>query len=598
MAAEVPVISFGAPLALAALLALPLAAALFALERAHSRRADAALGGDESLRRGRSAARRRLRAALLLAALALIAIAAARPRWGSAEQPLSRRGIDVVIALDISRSMTAADLQPSRATAAAAAIHELLSHMEGDRVGLVSFAGNAIARAPLTLDLDVLDQLAAQAQRENALVQPGSDLSQALTVALGLLDTPDRARSQAVVLVSDGEDSNPGALEAALDVARQRGVRIYAAAAGTDRGAAVPVDAAGGTEPSRLDRATLQRIADASGGELRELDRLAGLAVAFARLRQSEFEAAHQPAPVERFQWFLGAALTLLIAHSLVGESGRRMPLRRGRIVLGAGALSAGLLLLACGGDAAARLVRDGNDAYRAGRYEQALDDYRRADEQASGNPVIAYDTGNALHRLERFEDAAVASAAAASSKDPRLAQDATYALGSHAFRRGALPEARDAFVRVLLRDPDDADARYNLELVLRLLNPPLAGDSGDSGDSGSGEGQGRSPSGASPPAGGTPAPTLAGGQGERGGTTPGAVPSAATPAPAGPQPPASTPAQALGAAQLALQGALQEAGDSPTLEQALRILDLVRLVNSLALPDTPQGSGGRLPPR
>ena len=163
-------ISFGTPVALLSLLTLlPLGGAML-YRRRRDRQADAALGGAEPLRRGRSPARRRLRYALLAGALVLAALAAARPQWGTSDQQLTRRGIDIAIVLDISRSMTASDVAPTRAEAAVRGLNEMLDHLRGDRVGLVTFAGSTFLRSPLTLDLDAIRQLLAQAQDRKSVV--------------------------------------------------------------------------------------------------------------------------------------------------------------------------------------------------------------------------------------------------------------------------------------------------------------------------------------------------------------------------------------------------------------------------------------------
>ena len=103
----------------------------------------------------------------------------------------------------------------------------MLRHLGGDRVGLVTFAGSAFVRSPLTLDLDAVAELVARAQQEGALVRPGTDIGGAIRAAAQLLDAPDRARTQVMVLISDGEDLGAGVAEAAAQ-AQARGVRIYA----------------------------------------------------------------------------------------------------------------------------------------------------------------------------------------------------------------------------------------------------------------------------------------------------------------------------------------------------------------------------------
>ena len=590
-------IDLATPQALLALLAMPVLA--WAVRRAAARRrdGDAAYGGSEALRRGRSRARRRARTALLFAALALVAVAAARPRWGTEDVPVSRSGIDIAIALDISRSMTAADVEPSRAAAAAAGLRRMLESLRGDRVGLVTFGGSAFSRSPLTLDLNAVVQLVEQAQGEALLVQPGTNLGTALQRAITLLDVEDRAATQVVVLVSDGEELGRR-LDAAIRRAQDAGIRIYTAAVGTEAGVPIPSDDQGGTELSRLDRATLSRIAAETGGQFREIDGVAGLVVEFSRLRQSQFAAAEQPAPVERFQWFVGAALALLFAQSLIGEATRPGPLRAGRITLGATALLA-VLFVACGGSAAYRHVRDGNEAYADGRYEQALTQYRLAAELQPEDASIAYNTGNALHELRRYEEASVASERALLlATDVEVLQEATYALGGHAFRRGALEEARDAYVSVLRRDPADEDARHNLEVVLLALNPPEptppredpAQNDNRRPDGGDDDGQrtgGQQADGGAAAAGGDTAQTPDGQQ--QPGTTfePGDGPPVVRSGLDGEPGVATT----LEGAQLSLEEALAGLGREVTLDEALRILKLLRRVNSFQ-------SLGEVPPR
>ena len=155
---------FAQPAALLALLAL-IPAAWAVRHAAHrARRAEAAYGGPDELRLGVARWRGRARVALALAALLLLVIALARPRWGRAQVPIERRGIDVVIALDVSRSMSASDVAPTRARAALAGLQSMIEHLQGDRVGLVTFAGSAFMRAPLTTDLDAVSQLVARAR--------------------------------------------------------------------------------------------------------------------------------------------------------------------------------------------------------------------------------------------------------------------------------------------------------------------------------------------------------------------------------------------------------------------------------------------------
>ena len=618
-------ITFANPLALLWLLAVvPAVAAAWYASRLRQR-ADDAFGGAAELRRERDAWRRPLQLGLLLAALALAATAVARPQWGHEERELTRLGVDVAVALDISRSMTADDVRPSRADAAAAGLSEMLAHLRGDRVGLVTFAGEAFQRSPLTLDLDPLAQLIARSQNEAALVAQGTDLGGALTAALDLLDVDDPADTQVIVLISDGEDVAED-FEEALLRANDLDVRVYTVAVGTSEGGYMPVaedrPAPGG--PSFVDVEVLTSIAAATGGNVRDLDAIAGLAVEFQRLRRSAFDEGANRAPIDRFQWLLAAALVLLLAQTWIAEGARgaaRLP--AGRIALGAAGLLVAVVLAACG-SAAYEGVQRGNQAYEDEAFEEALTAYQDAagepSESSEAPPPIDYNIGNTLHRLERYEEATVATTSALNATDdPVLVARSTYAAGNHAFRRGDLEAARQAYIAVLLRDPGDVDAKHNLELVLRLLAggepPPAAGqqqptedepDPPDDQDEGEPDdeqdpGDGPGEQGDQEPEDQDPGEGEPGEEGDEESDE------------SGPEPPpdqgdqqdnrAADPPpepQNLDEARSRLSEALLELGDAPlTLDQAIDILDLVRITNSLeALTPREREAGGALPDR
>lgn len=611
------------PLALLwlAILLPVLFAASYAARRRHE--ADDAFGGAAALRRGRTEWRRPLQELLLLGAIVLVVIAVARPRWGEEERPLTRLGIDVAIALDVSRSMTVSDIEPSRAEAAAAAIDQLFNHLRGDRVGLVTFAGDAFERSPLTLDLDAVRQLVARAQEEQAFVRPGTDLGGALETALRLLDIEDAARTQVIVLISDGENLGDD-LDDALEDAEDAGVRVFSVAAGTPDGGTMAARRSGdedaptvrrpsGDERSRADRPTLRLIAEATGGDLRELGELPGLAVEFQQLRQSAFDQGANRAPVERFQWFLGGALLLLVVQALVGGGRWRRRLGVGRLTLASGALPAIALIVACA-SAEYAATEDGHEAYAAGRYDDALASYRDAEAVAPDAPEPPYNIGNTLHQLGRYEEATVASTTAmTASVDPLLFSRAAYALGSHAFQRNDLEAARDAWISVLLRDPSDADAKHNLELALRLLAPPPeeTPTPPPGGGDGEGQGTGEDGSGGEEP---DPDDESAEQSGEGGGQPePGSTPDATPQGDgAGDSQPPSDPADSGGsptggpgaqveqeqpqtlddARALLAEEALRIGDEALTIEDAIALLELVRRASELEAL-APRGAAG-----
>ncbi len=223
------------------------------------------------------------RLGLSLAGLALVALALSRPQCGTRTELATRSGVDVVIALDVSRSMLARDVKPDRLTRATLEVGALLESLAGDRVGVVVFAGEAFVQCPLTTDYAAA-RLFLRAVSPKSVPQQGSDLGNALVAAREVLEGSAAAagRSKVVLLVTDGEDLEGGAREAAAQLA-EAGVRIFALAVGTPAGEPIPLtDPSGATtgykkdrggEPvvTRLDLATLRALVEKGGGELYEL---------------------------------------------------------------------------------------------------------------------------------------------------------------------------------------------------------------------------------------------------------------------------------------------------------------------------------------
>lgn len=275
--------------------------------------------------------------AVCIAAVA-VAAALADPRWGVAESDPVRGGT-VVLVLDASSSMLAADLAPSRLERERDAARTLARELPGSPIGIVAFAGRAYAVAPPTLDPGAVD-LYLDALHPDMVTQSGSSLAAAVRQGLAMLLASERAGEGAIVLVSDGDtEEDPEMLRAAADLARRAGVRVHVLGAGTAEGAPVPsVDFETGTtrgfmrtadgEPvvSRLREAPLRELADRTGGAYLELAdpeaarRLAPVLRSRATAAQGLEDPGALAAP--RYQWFAILALALLAWESAAG--GRR----------------------------------------------------------------------------------------------------------------------------------------------------------------------------------------------------------------------------------------------------------------------------------
>ncbi len=277
------------------------------------------------------------RTVLMLAAVVLLVTALARPQFGDRVDTVRREGQDVVVALDLSASMEAEDIAPNRLAAAKLAVGRLIERLDGDRIGLVAFAGEAFVQSPLTLDYAAA-ALFLNAMEPDLVPVPGTDLGQAIEVALdGFGEPGDRSRQ--LVVITDGED-HEGAIDAAVERAADEGVRVYAVGMGSTEGVPIPSfddsgapsgflrDDEGSVVTTRLDDVTLQRVADRTGGAYYHA--AAGSGAAFDRLMDEltggeggEIESREVTRYEEQYQIFLGLALLLLAAEALIPERRR-----------------------------------------------------------------------------------------------------------------------------------------------------------------------------------------------------------------------------------------------------------------------------------
>ncbi|MDA1010996.1 MAG: VWA domain-containing protein, partial [Chloroflexi bacterium] len=487
-------ISFALPWLLAALV-MPAIAAFLAWHALRARREVARLLGGPPGLRTRATVFRAALAGLVVMAMVLAVLAAARPQSGLGVSPVAQRGIDLVIALDVSRSMEAQDIQPSRSQAAASGIQELLTHLVGSRVGLVTFAGGAFTRSPLTSDLDAVASLVARSQGEAPLVSPGTDLKAALDESFEVLDVTDAAATQAIIVVSDGEDLG-SEFDEAVRAAARNGIRIYTVFVGTQGAVPLPEER-GQTDLSEANPALLASIAATTGGATRGVERIPGFAVDFRRLQQTTFEEVPQTQPAEQFAWFAGAAAGLLLLTMLTSEGGRaRVPrLRRGLITSVVALLSAGFLV-GCG-SAAWQQVERGHAAYEQGYYDVALEAYRAAAEERPEDPLVAYNIAATLLAQGRYLDAEQAAAEARQlASEPVELQTAVMAWhisGNASFLRQDFTSAHDAYRSALRLDPGAQDLKANLELVLAMIQPPPPDPPPEGSQGGDDEGEGGS---------------------------------------------------------------------------------------------------------
>ena len=467
------------------------------------------------------------RAARLGAASVLCAIAFAGPRWGTAREVIRTKGGDVVLAMDASTSMLADDERPTRLERMKQEVRRFRAASPGDRVALIAFAGRAYVLSPLTSDDGALE-LFLDNLDPSIVGQPGTALAPAITGALDLLAAAQGGAGKAVVLLTDGEgfDDRADAIRAAQR-ARSQGVRVVTVGFGTPGGASIPLHTASGVEAKRDENGdivitryapeTLAEIARVAEGEFipaDATDKGTRIARALATLEARQRAAEAGLAMPARYQWLLAVAVLLLLFDAWSADGGRVptrwLPsfLRRRRATLVAGALIAGMMPhTARAQTLAERALAD----LKAGRTADAVRGFRMAINRGDRTPRTLYNLGTALLAADSLDAAIDALERAGFGSAPVIHERALYNMGLAQLLRArrADPDERAQSVRgalaayrtLLLTHPDDADARWNYELALRLRRtpPPQAGGAGAREDQQSAPLQQRDPGGMSP---------------------------------------------------------------------------------------------------
>ena len=488
--------TFGAPQFLYVLAALP-ALALFMWWALGRRAASLRRIGDPALVERLSLAAdprmRLLRLVLWFAGAALIIVALARPQWGSDIEIVEQGGVQVMVALDISRSMLTQDLKPTRLDRAKLEISDLISRLDGDEVGIVLFSGASFIQFPLTSDYATARTYLNHAS-PNAITRQGTVIAEAIETAMGGFSN-ERESQKIIVIMTDGENHEGDPIAAARQAAAE-GVVIYTVGFGSPDGGPVPEydeggtitgyrqDAQGRAVVSRIDETALQQIADRGGGlyfRAAERGRWRAWERRFNPLRTEASKASSARERSSGFNCSCSQARSPLswprrwpTGYSSRGAEGGERRQREQEMVdrlslLGLSVLA--LWVLACG-PTPAEVNNSGHEPYLASDYAAALDAYQGAQGTSPESGEPHYNAGNVLYRMGEYEDSLQSYDEALKYAKGELRSSGFFNRGNASFQQQEYEQAVEAYTEVLRMNPDDRDAKHNLELALRQIPP------------------------------------------------------------------------------------------------------------------------------
>jgi len=441
---------------------------------------------------GVSPTRLKVRFALLTIAAALLIVALARPQWGFSWEESKQKGLDIVVAIDTSKSMLAEDIAPNRLARAKLAALDLMQQAQSDRLGLVAFAGGAFLQCPLTIDDNAFRQ-SVEALDVNIIPQGGTALAEAINTAASAFKEGDNFK--VLVIFTDGEDNDENAVEAAQAAAKD-GMKIFTIGIGTPEGEILRIkdtkgrtdylrDAEGNAVKSRLNEGLLQQVSGATEGGFylplrgaKTVDML--YEKGLAPLPKSEGQEKLVKRMHERYHWPLAAAIVLLLAEMLMPERKRskesKIQSPKSKVPALSAVAGAILLLLPASSSASpANALKN----YHTGNFTNALTEYERllneqSKQQKPEDPRLHFNAGTAAYRATNYTAAIQHFTAVLSAQDIKLQAKAYYNLGNVHFRLGqqaedldkleeAWQEALKQYQHAIALDKADQDAAFNL---------------------------------------------------------------------------------------------------------------------------------------
>ena len=417
---------------------------------------------------------------MLLAAMALIIVMMARPQMGTRISHEKRTGIESIIAMDISNSMLAEDVTPSRLDRTKMMVENLVDNFTDDKIGLIVFAGDAFVQLPITSDYVSAKMFLSEIE-PSLIATQGTDIATAINMAANSF-TQQQGVGKAIIVITDGEDHEGGALEAAK-AAKKKGMRVYVLGVGSDKGAPIPLgngdymkDRTGNTVMTKLNEEMCRQIAEAGGGAYIHVDNNTNaqrqLDSELAKLSKKEMQSTIYSDYDEQFQAFGIIAIILLILEICILES--KNPIARRLNIFGRKQRTTTLIVALLVASASfaqndRRYITQGNKLFRSGQFDKAEVAYRKAIEKNPRNPQAHYNLGNSL-MAQKKDSAAVQSFQKSTELETSKIRKAMafHNMGVVCQQHKMYGEAIEAYKNSLRLNPKDDATRYNLELCKR----------------------------------------------------------------------------------------------------------------------------------
>ena len=426
-----------------------------------------------------------IKSVLFVVGIALVVVALSRPRWGFDWQEVPHGGVDIMLALDLSSSMLANDISPSRLERAKREIIDLIGMLEGDRIGIVAFAGVSFVQCPLTSDYRLASMFVKQLDTKLMPVQ-GTNIASALKKSMESLEKASDAKSQgkAIILMTDGEDSELD-FNGIVAQAKEKEIKIYAIGIGGEEGAPIPLphggfkkDRQGQVILSKLDEALLQNLAVSTNGMYvrstvgdMDLDSIYKAGIR-SSIDDKTYGTKRKKIWHERFQWFVLFAFITLLIEGLISmfRAKRQTALKRmnqSKVVKQVGVLCFMIVISPLFLDVVcADTTKSAEKAFHEKDFKVSSDLFLEAEIEDPKDLKHSYNRGVSLFHEKKYNEALQAFQRSSQSVDTILKKKSLFNLGNTQVASGDLKGAVKTYDQVLKMDPNSQETKENKKWV------------------------------------------------------------------------------------------------------------------------------------